>query len=487
MLSSLSEFHPSNHNNLISHAVFNYTGYPHQHHVARVAATSSSLLRGSFVPNIISKIKIDNSFVRLVRLLSDPQLTTSMQFVQSLYLQPIDAAGSLEFGSSLLRALLKSTRYFSRSLRGLVLSTRLLTDDVLELVAAFVNLEHLDLSFVDAEQITDAGVSHLTKLTNLRTFKFPPYQNKIASSNGVAQITASCRNLTELTFDHCSEINDDCLEYISTLSKLTHLSLLNCTDVTDEGVIRCITHAVAPSPPARRSLTFLSLSSCSVTDKVVSEIASSLQNLTSLDLTRTMITDIGIAALVSPSSSSMKKKLGAGVVVVGPESDSFGTQLTSLRLGGCGRLSKESALRVCSSCTSLTTLDLSLFRPGVVDDDVLETVASALVQLTWLEMAGSLGITDAGMKKIASSLTKLRYLSLGGCNKLTNASLDDIALSLKNLEELNVSHILLITDGGIECVRELPLLRALHISSSGVTLRGVNKITRALPLLDVIT
>ena len=95
------------------------------------------------------------------------------------------------------------------------------------------------------------------------------------------------------------------------------------------------------------------------------------------------------------------------------------TQLLSLNLGGCYKITDAAVIAVASGCKQLTSLDLSGY--GKITDAAVVAVASGCKQLSSLDLRCCGNITDAAVV-VVDLECKLTSLSLGGCRNITHAA-----------------------------------------------------------------
>lgn len=105
-----------------------------------------------------------------------------------------------------------------------------------------------------------------------------------------------------------------------------------------------------------------------------------------------------------------------------------GGLLTTLRLGGCTRVTDAMVADLCQGVTSLTDLDL-----------------------------GSSSVGDEGLRMIAGHLHRLRYFDVQCCNRITNAGVLHLTALRDSLWEVNFAHCHDLTD---DCM--VPLVSACH-------------------------
>lgn len=157
-------------------------------------------------------------------------------------------------------------------------TSALMTDEGLEHVSTFKNLNHLS---VTGHLITDAGIKHLGKLKKLTYLHIHGVRT---TSKGVAHLETLV-NLEELSLIQ-TKIGDAALPHFSKMTKLKKLDLYE-SKVTEQGLI-----FLAPL----KKLKNLVLTETEVLDSGMRDLAT-LPSLQRLSLARTKITDAGLMAL----------------------------------------------------------------------------------------------------------------------------------------------------------------------------------------------
>ncbi|KAF9970876.1 hypothetical protein BGZ73_006275 [Actinomortierella ambigua] len=287
------------------------------------------------------------------------------------------------------------------SLRG----CSLLTDNGFSQLAAFHELEHIDLSHC---RCTDANLVHLLELSELRVLIL---SNTKVTSRGIAStVSKACwkEHLHTLDLSSCDGIQGpSVLIHLQELLNLRNLRLGN-TLAFDSG------HIMVPD-----SLGF--------------------QRLQELDLMRTRITDDDLQAIRSSFPA-----------------------LEILNLTGCSRLTDVSLQRLCSqgqeTIPELTSLKLPDRESPL--RDVLPLMADQFCQLSQLDLTGFLNVTDDTLLSLGAA-TNLTMLSLAG-TKLTDVGAPVLA-QLELLRELSLDRTL-IQDASLDHLRGLGRLEILSLS-----------------------
>jgi len=154
-----------------------------------------------------------------------------------------------------------------------------------------------------------------------------------------------------------------------------------------------------------------------IDDSVVFEVAQLCPDLSSLDVSNSIVTDTALKA----------------VAVACP-------LLSSLNVGGTNKITDEGIMAIAASCHMLASLDVS--GTGKVSDEGIEAIAASCPALTSLDVWGTGGrITDKGIKAIAASCPALTSLNVRFTEgKVTNEGIHAIVASCPALTSLDVSN-----------------------------------------------
>lgn len=116
---------------------------------------------------------------------------------------------------------------------------------------------------------------------------------------------------------------------------------------------------------------------------------------------------------------------------------------------------------------------------GQMTDAILERIAGAL-QLTTLDLGGSKGVSDAGMRHLAG-LPNLRHLNLAGC-RITDRGLD-VLRQLPHLETLNVAWTA-IGDTGAAHLTHCDRLKKVDLSGTSTGDGAIRALAGKSSLID---
>jgi len=129
-----------------------------------------------------------------------------------------------------------------RSLRKLDIGSSQITDRGLAHLKQLKTLERLELP-QDQKGITDAGLAHIGELPNLRSlqvsrihFNDPKTNKEYYTDAGLAEL-AKCRLLGDLSLGSIG-ITDAGMDHVAKLTNLKSLNLFGCDNVTDAGLVK---------------------------------------------------------------------------------------------------------------------------------------------------------------------------------------------------------------------------------------------------------
>lgn len=291
----------------------------------------------------------------------------------------------------------------------------------------FPNLHHLELNYYlpscQAEvELLNSG------LPNLKNFKV---KLGVHVSNKRLQLLFECQKITSITFGVCFNLRDVSLEGIAKLKNLTSLDLAHASELGSKS----FEHIADLAP----SLKHLDISLASrLTDDVIVHFTK-LENLETLHMEHLLkLTDVGMDRLCGSKSPMMNNpRLFRGLRELYLDSSSCAL-ITEQGLFHLRHLTERASLRRLSlrHCSvtdavlkeifdhdennndSLVFLDLAGCRL-ITDAAMTETVSKSLVNLTELNIASCVGVTDVGVTSVMDNLEKLKKLTVRNCSKVS--------------------------------------------------------------------
>ncbi len=417
-----------------------------------------------------------------------------------------------------------------KNLADLDLSETSVADAGLKDLAAHENLATLNLHDT---KVTDAGLKHLTPLKNLTRISL--------SSEHLSD--ESLRVLREMNLLHSLGSIRESRHTPSSPSEVTGLNLRG-TKVTDAGLkelapLKNLTYLVLPdvTDSTLRELRGLGLlHALDLAESDALERPQSAEDVATLRLSRTKITDAGLKELVDFKNLTNLSLSGTAVTDAGLKELAFFKDLSHLDLSDTNVTG--TGLKHLAGCKKLTRLDVALTddglralsEMGLLHTLYRETFFSSRTnsdsELTRFDLSRS-QVTDAALKELAplKNLTELHLRSItddalrelhdigllhalaytGASDRENPKSADQVAffrlretsvtgaglkyLSVfKNLSELNLAGTK-VTDAGLRDLASLKNLTTLNLTGTCVTDSGLKDLTclkdlRTLTLSD---
>lgn len=124
-------------------------------------------------------------------------------------------------------------------------------------------------------------------------------------------------------------------------------------------------------------------------------------------------------------------------------------KIEALNFSACRSLNRNLLMSVCLNCSNLIKLEI----PGLhelVDNNLIELLASTASNLKYLDIKGCVQITDSSICFLSVKCSKLEFLCLAGINSLTDKCIISIANNVQStLKELYLSGCTKITSAAL--------------------------------------
>jgi Translation initiation factor eIF3 subunit 135/Leucine Rich repeat len=378
---------------------------------------------------------------------------------------------------------------------------KLISSDGIERVARRCPLRKLVLSGVAA--VSDSTLLTLAEHCPLQLQRLDIEHCEHVSDRAVRAIGERCLFLRKLTLAGCRLVSDAGVQYLRNTTSLSALSLSGLYRVTDKSVA-----AVIRNLPLLRSLD---LSASGITDASLQLIAQFCNErhvgphfLSTLDLRRCALSDVGVFALCSILSQGTRARAitpraapdaidwlnahderGTGTLV---GVSLFGGAITKRGIEALVHRNHASLERLCIS--KIESVDdgtlkvigsqLPLLRelvarrcPSIVDG--LTSVAMKCASLRVLDVSESVHVSGRSLSAIARGCIELSHLAITGCAAVDQASVLDVVRCCRRLHTLEIGGPLcqhLSTSG----LREFLMLDE-SLQSSALT--GRSRLTRS--------
>ena len=353
------------------------------------------------------------------------------------------------------------------------------TDDCLVHIARCRNLTHLDLSGGSA--LSNSGVTCLEKLSALHILSLWNCLG-VSGRHGLKSVFPRVsHSLTELNLRGCQRLEDECLQYVGTLTELRTLDLRACERLSGSGFCHF---------RGMKKLTWLNLRGCygftNIGLQSLAQAAPPLQVLNIQDCWQLTVEGLhyvhpGLASLRDLNVAGCRNLMNEGRSLPGLSSL---TKLTALCLKNCERLG-DGALEFVAGLPDLQALDISGCRDltgnaliALATSQSLQTIklqhcrglrgpyclSTLGTGLTSLDLCGCDNILGTSLKYLAYQ-TRLVSLNLEGCRNVPLLDRGILSLSnLNRLEVLSLAGCTTLTDQGLAALRMLTCLKVLNVS-----------------------
>ncbi|KAL3775761.1 hypothetical protein ACHAW5_005331 [Stephanodiscus triporus] len=305
----------------------------------------------------------------------------------------------------------------------------LVTDQEMKVLAD--NASYLrQLNLRDCKLISDVGLSYLSlgcpqlSEINLRRSEMPFRITDVA----LLQLGQACQSLTWISLHGCEMISDIGLSWLAGGSKdLRHLDLSNCNKVTNSGI-----RHIGECCQNLRSIILSNLKR--VSDIGVRCLATGCKHLEALNGSgMSMLSDgidrsfslEGMQALGHSNSSVTLKHLnlrGCSLVsTLTMKAIGNFSNLETLDLSGCDKLTLVGAICIGKACKRLSSLSFSSCG-DCINDAMLEVIVNHLEHLSSANLSFCPKVSDRSLKALATC-SRLETLDLTGCVGVSDQSI----------------------------------------------------------------
>lgn len=295
------------------------------------------------------------------------------------------------------------------------------------------------------------------------------------------------RRLNFMSFG--GELTDHMVSRIADCTRLERLTLVNCTNLTDESL-----EAILSKMPNLVALDLTGVGS--VSDRSITALAHTASRLQGINLGGCkLVTDEGITQLATHCTLLRRVKL-AGLQVTNQSVIHLARQcplLLEMDLNGCTAISND-AIRELWTCSGhVRELKLGLIGAALTDDafpvpadpqlrmitspngsqspplilppETGLTTTRSFEHLRILDLTGCTSLTDAAVEGIISVAPKIRNLVLAKCTLLTDNAIASVCKLGRYLHYLHLGHVSLITDRAvIQLARTCTRLRYVDLA-----------------------
>jgi len=348
------------------------------------------------------------------------------------------------------------------------------------------------LNVRDCKLISDVGLSYLSQgcaeleELNLRRNELPFRITDVA----LLQLGQACKSLLSLNLHGCEMISDTGLSWLSQWSlSLRHINLSNCSKVTNAGI-----RHLGEGCTKLRSIVLLNLKRVSDVGIRCMAACHHLEALNGSGLC--MLSDgvdrsfglEGTQALGASDCSATIKHLNlhgcALISTLSMKAIANFSNLETLDLSGCNKLTLAGSKHIGKSCTKIRVLSLAICG-DCISNTVVEALVSNLNLLSTVNLQFCSKVGERSMKAL-STCSELQRLDLTGCSGLTDQAILHLSegnyspglrhLFLAQCSKIGDTSLSWITDGLKQTLDGCVSLETLSLKGTKVTanaLRGL--------------
>ncbi|KAF4121938.1 F-box and leucine-rich repeat protein GRR1 [Geosmithia morbida] len=243
------------------------------------------------------------------------------------------------------------------------------------------------------------------------------------------------------------KVNDGSVMPLAVCSRVERLTLTNCKNLTDSGLIALV--------QGSSSLLALDISQDkNITEESIKAIADNCKRLQGLNISGCdNVSNSSLVKLAQSCKYIKRLKLNECVQVHDDAIFAFAdncSNILEIDLHQCGQVGNGPITSLISKGNCLR--ELRLASCDLIDDHAFLSLPSGRTfeHLRILDLTSCSRLTDVAVQKIVEAAPRLRNLVLAKCRNITDASVYAISKLGKNLHYVHLGHCSHITDDGVK-------------------------------------
>ncbi|XP_077288591.1 uncharacterized protein LOC143912983 [Arctopsyche grandis] len=384
----------------------------------------------------------------------------------------------------------------------------------------FLKRVNLSMTLIDGN-----ALSNLAQLPGLRLESLQLFGCDQLNSNGITAMTQHQTHLTELSLARCSRLTDDLLqticnslkslkyldvsrctmitnagaEEISKLANLEHLSIMESSNVTSEGIKAGVCKWLNPN------LMLLNVSALNLDESTIMLVCEMCPNLRTLDLSYcyNAVTDNSVQCIFKNlvHLNTLYMKCCSGVSDAGLTGMGVGKYIASESKPIVNRHAPRFGLEQFQRISLRSKAEEEIVRDAQRKQEVKEMCERntgdsvqgyslmRLRNLVSIDLCGCNSITDVSLQYAFAS-TVLKDLFLSDCQQITYEGLKALVANCPSLESVELVNCFNTRDEGVrEMVQGLHRLKSLHLRGCNLitdeSIKAIKEHCKSLRFLDV--
>ncbi|WOG99289.1 hypothetical protein DCAR_0518637 [Daucus carota subsp. sativus] len=351
--------------------------------------------------------------------------------------------------------------------------------DILSISVVLPFLEELDISYPNNSKfdsnlnlnkfiVTDAGIETLwSSLRKLQRVNISG--NHFITDRSVVGLSMNCLQLSEIVMFDCSFITHNSFHFI--LCNCHHLSVISANRIQIPPRV---------SSTYVRGLCSVDLSDCdTISDEFLLSIAKACWPLESLSLRRCRgFTLFGISQLLSAYPSLKHLALVKAHFLTDQcvsKLARYLVNLVSINLNSCFPLTTITFVMLVAECPLLEHIEMGRTSVGQVDHFLVVKNK----RIKYLNLSGSLHVSDKLLKYIASTCPNMELLNISSTHYTTEMGIADILKICHGMRNFQIADCAGISSLGAGS--KLPTLEVLNVARSGFGDEGLETISKRCP------
>lgn len=360
-------------------------------------------------------------------------------------------------------------------------------DDLVVIAKAFPNLEELDISYPKNDivcnyrgVVTDSGILRLIKRLP-RLCKVNLSGNSFITDMSLVALATNCVRLKEIAICDCDFITQSGIarallqsRNLSSISAIFMGVLPVCSDLIDSFV-------------SMKNLSSLDLSRSIISDEFLYSVAKSCLPLKKLVLSHCHnFSFSGISSLLNKKNLIEWLDLEATNFLTDEyvkDLSKFLTLLKFINLSNCSKLTCSSLFILARNCPTLTDITMKIANLKKEEHHTTDFINPRLISL---DLSENKKLHNEGMVKIASIFPNLELLKLNQCSRITEKGIEEVLRTCTKIRQLELNFCTGIKNLGMDF--ELSAMEALRLQKLTIddsTLAMIGRRCHSLIHLDL--
>ncbi|QPC76582.1 hypothetical protein HYE68_007334 [Fusarium pseudograminearum] len=314
-----------------------------------------------------------------------------------------------------------------------------------------------------ADKVNDGSVMPLSVCTRVERLTLTNCRN--LTDSGLIALVENSNSLLALDISNDKNITEQSINAIAKhCNRLQGLNISGCESISNESMITLATSC--------RYIKRLKLNECGqLQDDAIHAFAENCPNILEIDLHQCARIGNGPVTSLMVKGNCLRELRLANCELIDDEaflSLPYGRSFEHLRildLTSCHRLTDAAVQKIIDVAPRLRNLVLAKCRN--ITDTAVHAISKLGKNLHYVHLGHCGNITDEGVKKLVQNCNRIRYIDLGCCTNLTDESVKRLAL-LPKLKRIGLVKCSSITDESVFHLAEAAYRPRVRRDASGM-------------------